>query len=115
LGWLQRAFVLSGLLARWVAMSRAHDGIVTEDSTRLSSDDSSDWSEVHLAERDGAPVRIHATIDELINCDHMSILAHGMLPRLVAVLIGCPHWSAEGLAGYSGAERQRFRFFWSGT
>ncbi|KPF77620.1 hypothetical protein IP88_05830 [alpha proteobacterium AAP81b] len=114
LGWLQRVLLLSSLKARLVAMPQPHDGIVTEASNRITGDDSTDWSEVHLAERGGAPVRVHAVADAFENHDHMSILRETLLPRLVAVLIGTPHWSLADLAGYSGAERQRFRFYGAG-
>jgi pimeloyl-ACP methyl ester carboxylesterase len=91
---LQAAIQLTGLQVRLSKMQRSHDGIVTERSNDISTSETHDWSEVHLAvpAPDGTPARTHAVMDNCRQHDHLSILADADIARLIAVLIDTDDW-----------------------
>lgn len=85
---------LTGLRLKLVNMKKAHDGIVTESSNRLSGSDSTDFTEVHLtrAAADGNPALCHAVVDTCLLQDHSSILSDANVAHLVAGLLLNDDW-----------------------
>jgi pimeloyl-ACP methyl ester carboxylesterase len=86
-------FTLANVKRKIFAMSRPHDGIVTEDSCDLTRDASYDWSEVHLAATDdNTPARAHVVIDKCADQDHQSILSEADVARLTWAILSCADW-----------------------
>ena len=90
----QALIKLAGLRIKLINMKRAHDGIVTERSNRLSEPESIDFSEVHLTSEtaDGNPAICHAVVDTCRNQDHSSILSDANVAHLVASLVSNGDW-----------------------
>ena len=57
-------------------MSKPHDGVVTEASCNIVTQDAASISEVHLA-IGNTPIRCHAFVDECLDHDHSSIIQTG--------------------------------------
>lgn len=91
---VQATIKLVGLRLKLVSMKKAHDGIVTESSNRLSTADSTDFSEVHLtrAAADDNPALCHAVVDTCRDQDHSSILSDVHVAHLVAGLLSNDDW-----------------------
>jgi pimeloyl-ACP methyl ester carboxylesterase len=90
----QAAIKLTGLRIKLVNMKKAHDGVVTESSARLSGPESTDFSEVHLTHTaaDGNPAICHAVVDTCLHQDHSSILSDINVAHLVASLVSNDDW-----------------------
>lgn len=87
------AFIAMSWKRRMIAMSRAHDGIVTEASNNLASRTGHDFSEVHLSAGREGPSRIHAIIDGCVDRDHVSVLDDADVPALIWQLLANEDWS----------------------
>jgi pimeloyl-ACP methyl ester carboxylesterase len=93
---VQGLFLATKLQIQLEAMTRPHDGIVTEDSCQINKKSSHDWSEVHLAKagQRGEPPLCHAVLDCFVEQDHSSIVDGGAADTaaLVWLLLSTDDW-----------------------
>jgi pimeloyl-ACP methyl ester carboxylesterase len=103
---IQAFFFATKLQFQLEAMSKPHDGIVTEDSCQINKKASHDWSEVHLAKAGpkGEPPLCHAVIDSCTEQDHSSIINRGAaeIAALVWLLLSTRDW--RDLANKAGSQ-----------
>lgn len=91
------------LVRKVFKMSRAHDGIVTEDSNNLTLRSGSDWNETLLAYGDGPESQpcVHAAVLACRDADHQSILhdpddkdrGNAEVAALIGLLLAEPDWA----------------------
>jgi len=88
------ALKLVALRVKLEAMTKSHDGIVTERSNNLTLAEGNDWAEFHLAKPGAsqAPPLCHAVIDVCDEHDHMSVLGDQAIVELVCALIDTLDW-----------------------
>lgn len=88
------AFKLVALKVKLEAMTKSHDGIVTERSNNLTLTEGNDWAEFHLV-RPGltqAPPLCHAVIEGCDEHDHMSVIRAEAIAELICALIDTLDW-----------------------
>jgi pimeloyl-ACP methyl ester carboxylesterase len=78
-----------------VRMALPHDGIVTEESTRLAPRPDDVFSEIDFAQFDGkTPARCHAPHLDAYDRDHVTVLDCPATAQVLADLLNAPDWSS---------------------